>query len=84
MDTWTTQQMVYTFACTIGSFINDDWELIECVVDFKPLNNKEHQGTHAGLSFINSARQHGGLDKICCFRCAFHFDDADTCNTFPA
>ena len=31
-DTWTTPQMVYTFAYTIGCFINEDWEIIECVV----------------------------------------------------
>ncbi|KAK1217163.1 hypothetical protein PQX77_020171, partial [Marasmius sp. AFHP31] len=43
-DTWTTKQMVYTFACTIASFIDDDWCLIERVVDFKPLDDKEHEG----------------------------------------
>ena len=46
-DTWTTQQMVYTFACTIGSFVNEDWELIERVVDFKVLEDKEI--TNAGF-----------------------------------
>ncbi|THU83217.1 hypothetical protein K435DRAFT_620156, partial [Dendrothele bispora CBS 962.96] len=43
-DTWTTKQMVYTFACTIASFIDDDWNIIEQVVDFKPLDDKEHEG----------------------------------------
>ena len=47
--------MVYTFACTIGSFINDDWEIIERVVDFKPLEDKEHEGIHAGHAFVNGA-----------------------------
>ena len=39
-DTWTTKQMVYTFAFTIGSFINEDWELITYVVDFTPLEDR--------------------------------------------
>ncbi|KAF4612503.1 hypothetical protein D9613_012755 [Agrocybe pediades] len=46
-DTWTTRQMVYTFACTIGSFIDDDWKLIERVVDFKPLDVEDHKGPAA-------------------------------------
>ena len=28
-DTWMTPQMVYTFACTVACFINEDWEIIE-------------------------------------------------------
>ncbi|KAI9453729.1 hypothetical protein F5148DRAFT_956725, partial [Russula earlei] len=43
-DTWTTPQMVYTFACSVGCFINDDWEIIERVIDFKALEDKEHEG----------------------------------------
>jgi hypothetical protein len=57
--------MVYTFACTIGSFINEDWELIQHVVDFKPLGEKEHEGVYAGHAFINGGRKRGGLNKIC-------------------
>jgi hypothetical protein len=56
--------MVYTFACTIGSFINDDWELIERVVDFKPLEDKEHEGLYGGKAFVDGAQKRGGLDKI--------------------
>lgn len=63
-DTWTTKQMVYTFACTIASFINDDWNIIERVVDFKPLEDKEHGGVLGGMAFINGAQQRGGLDKM--------------------
>ncbi|TFY58846.1 hypothetical protein EVJ58_g6152 [Rhodofomes roseus] len=36
-DTWTTAQMMYTFAGTIASFIDDDWQLIERLVDFRHL-----------------------------------------------
>jgi hypothetical protein len=66
MDTWTTQQMVYTFACTIGSCVNEDWELIQHVVDFA-LQDKEHEGLYAGKAFVDSICKRGGLDKICLF-----------------
>ena len=44
--------MVYTFTCTIGSFIDDDWNLIEHVIDFRPLEDKEHRGLFGGLAFV--------------------------------
>ena len=56
--------MVYTFACTIGCFINDDWEIIERVIDFKPLEDKEHQGLYGGKAFTDGACKIGSLDKI--------------------
>jgi hypothetical protein len=56
--------MVFTFACTVSSFINEDWELIEHVVDFKPLEDKEHEGLYAGKAFVNGARKRGGLNKM--------------------
>jgi hypothetical protein len=59
--------MVYTFACTIASFINEDWELIQHVVDFKPLEDKEHEGVRGGFAFVNGAAKRGGLDKISFF-----------------
>lgn len=65
MDTWTTKQMVYSFACTIGSFISEDWELISYVVDFTPLQDKQHEGLHAGKAFADGAHERGCLDKIC-------------------
>ncbi|KAJ2922967.1 hypothetical protein H1R20_g14147, partial [Candolleomyces eurysporus] len=51
-DTWTNRQMIYTFACTIASFIDDDWNLIERVIDFKPLESREHEGYHAARAFV--------------------------------
>jgi hypothetical protein len=56
--------MVYTFACSVGCFINDDWEIIERVIDFKPLEDKEHEGLYAGKAFAGGARKIGGLNKI--------------------
>lgn len=56
--------MVYTFACTIGSFINEDWEIIERVIDFKVLDEDEHKGLYAGKAFANSASGIGGFNKM--------------------
>ncbi|KAJ6483392.1 hypothetical protein C8R45DRAFT_768426, partial [Mycena sanguinolenta] len=43
-DTWTTRSMHFTFAGTIGSWISSDWELLERVLDFHPIEDKEHEG----------------------------------------
>ena len=56
--------MVYTFACSVGCFINDNWEIIEHVIDFKPLEDKEHEGLHGGKAFVDGACKIGSLDKI--------------------
>jgi len=63
-DTWTTPQMVYTFACSVGCFINDDWEMIEHVINFKPLEDKEHEGLYGGKALVNGACKIGSFDKI--------------------
>ncbi|KAG2362385.1 hypothetical protein BDR07DRAFT_1187526, partial [Suillus spraguei] len=36
------QANVFTFARTIASFINDEWELCERLVDFHHIEDKEH------------------------------------------
>lgn len=53
----TSNGVLYTFACTVASFINEDWELIERVIDFKPLEDKEHEGLYGGCKM-------GCFDKI--------------------
>ncbi|TFY61097.1 hypothetical protein EVJ58_g4726 [Rhodofomes roseus] len=63
-DTWSTPQMMFTFAGTLAHFINDDWELVERLVDFKHLDIDEHKGVHAAKAFVKSASQRGGLNKI--------------------
>ena len=63
-DIWTTPQMVYTFACSVSCFINDDWQIIEHMIDFKPLENKEHEGLFGGKAFVDGASKIGSLDKI--------------------
>lgn len=56
--------MVYTFACSVGCFINNDWEIVERVIDFKPLEDKEHEGLYGGKAFVDGACKIGSLDKI--------------------
>lgn len=56
--------MIFTFAGTIAHFINDDWELIERLIDFHQLSDKEHAGEAAARAFVASARKRGGLKQI--------------------
>jgi hypothetical protein len=46
-DTWTTRSMMFTFAGTIASWITEDWELVERVINFHPIVDKEHEGEYA-------------------------------------
>lgn len=59
--------MVYTFGGTIASWIDDDWKLVERVIDFHHMGDKEHAGAHAAKAFVKSASSKGGLDKISLF-----------------
>ena len=43
MDTWATRRMTYMFTCMIGLFIDEDWSLVKHIIDFKVLEDKEHQ-----------------------------------------
>ena len=63
-DTWTTSQMVFTFAGTIAHFIDDDWKLVEQVVDFYHVQEKDHAGAFAAKAFVKSAAGRGGLKQI--------------------
>ena len=56
--------MVYTFACSIRCFINNDWEIIEHMIDFKPLEDKDHKGLYGSKAFADGACKIGGFDKI--------------------
>jgi hypothetical protein len=42
--------MIFTLAGTVGSWITDDWELVERVLDFHPIENKEHEDEYAGAA----------------------------------
>lgn len=56
--------MVFTFSGTIAQWIDDDWQLVERLIDFHAMGDKEHAGAHAAKAFVRSAAQRGGLDKI--------------------
>ena len=56
--------MVYTFTCSIRCFINNDWEIIKHVIDFKPLKDKDHEGLYGGKVFADGACKISGFDKI--------------------
>ena len=56
--------MVYTFAGTIASFIDDDWQLIEWLIDFRHLLSDEHEGVNAARAFMDSGSKRGSLDKM--------------------
>ncbi|THU83759.1 hypothetical protein K435DRAFT_615533, partial [Dendrothele bispora CBS 962.96] len=43
-DVWTNRQMIFSFAGTLAHWIDDDWKLVECLIDFKYLDTKEHVG----------------------------------------
>lgn len=43
-DTWTMKLMVYNFICTVVFFIDNNWNLTERVIDFRPLDGKSHKG----------------------------------------
>jgi hypothetical protein len=56
--------MVFSFAGTIAHWIDDDWQLVERLVDFHHMGDKEHAGAHAAKAFVKSASKRGGLSKI--------------------
>ena len=56
--------MMFTFAGTLAHFINEDWQLIERLIDFRHLAIDEHKGIHAAKAFVKSASARGSLNKI--------------------
>lgn len=56
--------MIFTFAGTIASFIDDDWQLIKQLIDFQHLLEDEHEGVNAAKVFMESGGKHGSLDKM--------------------
>lgn len=56
--------MVYTFAGTIAHWIDDDWNMVERLVSFYHIDDRDHEGKYAGKAFVRSAAEKGGLEKI--------------------
>jgi len=54
--------MVFTFAGTIASFIDEDWQLIERMVIFYHIQDKDTKGV-GSKAFVKTAAERGGLDS---------------------
>ncbi|KAF7349955.1 hypothetical protein MVEN_01296600 [Mycena venus] len=63
-DTWTTRAMTYTFAGTIASWITSDWEPVERVLDFHPIEDKENEGEYAALGLVKRLNDFKVLEKL--------------------
>jgi hypothetical protein len=55
---------MFTFSGTIASWINEDWELVERVIDFHPIVDKEHEGEFAAKAMAKALSDMGILEKI--------------------
>ncbi|KAF5372244.1 hypothetical protein D9758_004983 [Tetrapyrgos nigripes] len=75
-NTWTNRQMVFSFAGIMAHWIDDDWKLIERLVDFKHLEKDEHISQYAAKAFVKAASSRGGLDKM-----TITMDNASSCDT---
>lgn len=56
--------MTFTFAGTIGSWITSDWELVERILDFHPIEDKEHEGEYAAIGLAKRLADLEVLEKI--------------------
>lgn len=54
-DSWTMHQMVFSFAGILSHWIDDDWKLIEHLVDFQHLEKQQHAGQYAAKTFVKAA-----------------------------
>src|ERR1700742_3562222 len=56
--------MTHSYSGVIAFFIDDDWNLVQRMVDFKIMAIKDHQGAYSTISFVKSAAARGGLNKF--------------------
>ncbi|KAJ7885222.1 hypothetical protein B0H13DRAFT_1889642 [Mycena leptocephala] len=63
-DTWIARAMTFTFAGTIGSWINSEWELVERVLDFHPIEDKEREGEYAAIGLAQTSADLEVLEKM--------------------
>jgi hypothetical protein len=56
--------MMFTFAGTIASWVTKDWELVERVINFHPIVDKEHEGEFAAKAMAKALSDMGVLEKI--------------------
>ena len=48
----------------MASFIDEDWNLVERVIDFKALEEKEHEGLYTVCALVKGARGIGSFNKM--------------------
>lgn len=56
--------MALAFAGTIVSWISEDWQLKERVVDFHAIADKEHEGEYSAKGFAKAMSDLGIFEKI--------------------
>ena len=56
--------MVFTFLGTIANWIDEDWELLERVVDFRRLGEDQHTGAGGARAFLDGLKKIGIATKI--------------------
>ena len=61
--------MMFTFAGTIASWVDEDWNLVDRVIDFHSISESEHEGEHAAKAFIKALAAFGALEKMSCPDC---------------
>ena len=57
---WTSKNSVYAFVGTVAFWIDDNWELNECVLELLPLSG-DHSGKASG-KLIFKALHHRGIE----------------------
>jgi hypothetical protein len=62
-DLWTSKNSVYVFASVVIFWIDDNWELRECVLELLPLSG-DHSGKASGKLIFKALRQRGIDSKL--------------------
>ena len=66
-DTWTSPGMMFVFAGTIATWIDDDWNLIKCVVGFSQVDRHEHTGSGSARVLFEAMQSIGSASKMSTF-----------------
>jgi hypothetical protein len=56
--------MTYSYGGMLALYINSNWKLVQRMVDFMVLSEREHEGVYAAVGFVKKAKARGGLNKI--------------------
>jgi hypothetical protein len=56
--------MIYTFGGSIASWVTEDWELIERVIGFQPIADKDHEGEYAAAGLAKHLSELEVLEKM--------------------